>query len=282
MLDHGTIEEEQIAERYVMGKLPPDEATRFEEHYLSCQECLDRLELAESMERGFKRAAGQDAARVAATRQLALVVWLSRLGRSRQAAALLAAVVVVALLPGLVGYWEVRERSRVLDETRTELEQERERSTAGSRRAADETTKLKKNLEESRRDLDKERRVRAAVERERDAAWQPQGNVRILYLGVERGVGKPPEVHLPSKPGWIVVSLDVEPGTYRVILRDSQGRVLWSDEGLHANPEERAVTVSLHSTWLSPGDYTLTANLRAPNGKPYPAGRFVFRALPPG
>ena len=59
MLDHATIEEEQIAERYVMGKLPPDEATLFEEHYLSCPECLDRLELAESMERGFKRAAGK-------------------------------------------------------------------------------------------------------------------------------------------------------------------------------------------------------------------------------
>ncbi|HYN20033.1 MAG TPA: zf-HC2 domain-containing protein [Thermoanaerobaculia bacterium] len=54
-MNHPDIEELQIADRYLKGKLPPEEAVRFEEHYLHCQECLDRLKLAESMERGFHR-----------------------------------------------------------------------------------------------------------------------------------------------------------------------------------------------------------------------------------
>ncbi|MFL6292634.1 MAG: hypothetical protein ACJ759_17205, partial [Thermoanaerobaculia bacterium] len=123
-MNHTETEERQIAELYLMGKLPAEEAAGFEEHYLHCQECLDRLELAESMERGFKRAAGQDAARVAATRQIAVLAWLSRLGRSRQLAALAMAVLVVAVLPGLLGLREVRQRERELAATRSALEQE--------------------------------------------------------------------------------------------------------------------------------------------------------------
>src|SRR5436305_7670054 len=99
-MDHADMEEQQIVDRYVRGTLPAEEVARFEEHYLSCQDCLDKLDLAESMNRGFKRAAGQDAVRVAAVvRQLAVVAWLARLGRSRQAAVLVMALLVAVLLP---------------------------------------------------------------------------------------------------------------------------------------------------------------------------------------
>src|SRR5436190_11239197 len=124
-MDHTLIEEQRIAERYVTGKLPPDEAERFEEHFLSCQECLDRLDLAESMDRGFKRAASQDAVQLAtqitAARQLAVIAWLSRLGRSRQTAALVMTVLLVAILPGLFALRQVRESERELAATRTAL-----------------------------------------------------------------------------------------------------------------------------------------------------------------
>src|SRR5262245_38246330 len=129
-MDHAYVEAQDVVDRYVMGKLSAEEAERFEEHYLSCSECLDRLDLAESMQRGFKRAAGQDVARLAATRQLALVAWLSRLGRSRQMAVLAMAVLVVAVLPAGLALRELGERNR-------ELARERERSATGSRSAAE-------------------------------------------------------------------------------------------------------------------------------------------------
>jgi hypothetical protein len=282
MLDHATIEEEQIAERYVMGKLPPDEATRFEEHYLSCPECLDRLELAESMERGFKRAAGQDAARVAATRQLALVAWLARLGRSRQVAALLMTVVVVALLPGLVGFWEIRQRGRELADARSELEQERQKSVAGSRSAAETA----KKLEGSRRELDKERQARATAEEQLKAARQPQVNVPVLELAVERGAAEPThKVALPRSPGWIFLALDVlgveaqHPPSYRVILRDASGKEILRREGLRAN-ERDLLYLILPSTLLAPGDYVVT--VEGVGGAAPVTFRFTFRAQPAG
>ncbi len=284
-MNHVDIEEQQIAERYVRGKLAPEEAALFEEHYLSCQECLDRLDLAESMERGFKRAAGQDAAQLATVKQLAVVAWLTRLGRSRQMAALMMIVFVVAILPGLFALRQVRERGRELTATRKALEQERGRSSVSAQSAA-EAGKLRGDLEASRRDLAREQQALAAASRELAAARQPQSNVPILNLDKERGGSAGASTHrllLPRPPGWIVLTLVVEPSdqpAYRMVLRDSKGQAVWRGDDLQL--DDGAFSLSLHSTRLAPGDYTLTVEGLPPGGKPVPAGRFVFRVLPAG
>ncbi|HEX5718275.1 MAG TPA: hypothetical protein VF179_19090 [Thermoanaerobaculia bacterium] len=270
-MDHTEIEERQIPELYLMGKLPPEEAAGFEEHYLHCQECLDRLELAESMERGFKRAAGQDAARVAATRQIAVLAWLSRLGRSRQMAALAMAVLVVAILPGLLGLREVRERERELAAARSDLEQERQRSAVGSRTEA-EAQRLQAELEASRSDLDRERQARASADEQLEEARKPRGNVPILFLDTERGGGEPTHrLSLRDTPGLIVLALVIDPPhrpSYRAVLRDAKGKEVWRGDGLQLN-EMEALSLSLPSTLLAPGDYTVEVDGR----------RFTFRVL---
>ncbi|HWM94030.1 MAG TPA: zf-HC2 domain-containing protein [Thermoanaerobaculia bacterium] len=272
-MNHDYIEEQQVVERYVMGRLPPEEAARFEEHYLHCQECLDRLDVAESMERGFKRAAGQDAARAASIRQLALVAWLARLGRSRQLAALAMAVLVIAVLPGLLGLREVRERERELAETRSALEQERERSAQGSRTAGSEAEKLRKELEASRRDLAREQEARTKAAEQLADARRPQGNVPILFLNPERGGGEPTHrLRLPRAPGWVVLALEIDPPhqpSYRAVLQDAKGKELWRGEGLRLN-EMETLSLSLPTTLLAPGDYILLVEGR----------RFTFRVLP--
>src|SRR6185312_6788368 len=108
-MNHAEIEEQQIVDRYVRGTLPAEEVARFEEHFLSCPDCLDRLDLAESMSRGFKRAAGQ-------------------------AAVLVMALLVAVLLPWGLAERRLADRDRELATTRSTLEHER--SAAGSRGTA--------------------------------------------------------------------------------------------------------------------------------------------------
>jgi hypothetical protein len=286
-MDHATIEDQQIVERYLKGKLSPEEAARFEEHYLSCQECLDRLDLAEAMERGFKRAAGQDAAELAAVqqvRQLAVVAWLARLGRSRQMAALVMTILVVAILPGLFALRQVRERDRDLTATRAALERERGRPAVGSPSAA-EADRLRKDLDASRSDLAREQKARAAADQELATARQPQGNVPILFLDAERGAAAGEPTHrlrLPRSPGWIVLALEIDPPhqpAYRVVLRGAGGMEIWHGDDLR--PDERdALSLTLPSSLLTPGDSTVTVEGLAPGRKPVAAGRFVFRVLP--
>src|SRR5436305_3796350 len=151
MMDHTYIEENQVADRYVQGTLPEDEAERFENHYLSCPQCLDSLDLAESVQRGFRRAATQDAEKIAAGRQLALLAWLTRLSRQGQAGVLLSALLVVILLPAGLGL-QNPPSSRELATTRAALASERQRAASAGSLSAD--------LEASRRALAGERAAR--------------------------------------------------------------------------------------------------------------------------
>jgi hypothetical protein len=255
-MNHAEIEEQQIVDRYVRGTLPAEEVARFEEHYLSCQDCLDKLDLAEAMNRGFKRAAGQDAVRAAFVQQLAVVAWLARLGRSRQVAVLAMALLVAVLLPLGLAERRIAERDREL---------EKERAAAVGRTSSE--------LEASRRELARAQEARDKAVEQLTQARQPQ-NVPILGLSVERGGGevKPPILHLPATPGWVVFSLSIEPPyrpSYRVILRGAGGKEVWSGGGFQHDGD--LLNLTLPSTLLAPGDYILAAE---------GAGRFAFRVLP--
>ena len=46
-MDHRYIDEHSVAERYVATALSPEERAVFEAHLVDCQECTDRLLLAE-------------------------------------------------------------------------------------------------------------------------------------------------------------------------------------------------------------------------------------------
>ncbi len=287
-MEHAAIEEHQVIERYLMGRLADSERELFEQHYLSCPQCLDRLALAEAIERGFKRAAGEEVARLAAARQLAFVAWLARLGRSRQAAVLGMALLVAILLPGGLALREIGQSERDLAATRSALEVERERAAAGSSQALAEAQRLREELEASRRDLAQEREAGARAAGELAAARAPQGNVPILFLDTERSGPSPGEpsfrLRLPRTPGWIVLVLEIDPphhSPYRAVLRDSEGRELWRGAGLQLN-ELETLTLTLPSSLLAAGDYFLAVEGVVPDGASIAAGRFTFRVLPPG
>lgn len=60
---HSVIEREGMIERYLLGQLSPEELDRFEDHYFECPECLEQLELAETLRGGIRRTAASDSAR---------------------------------------------------------------------------------------------------------------------------------------------------------------------------------------------------------------------------
>jgi len=54
----------------------------------------------------------------------------------------------------------------------------------------------------------------------------------------------------------------------------------WSGADRRLN-EQESLSLSLPSTLLAPGDYTLAVEGLEPGRRPAPAGRFTFRVLPP-
>jgi hypothetical protein len=277
-MDHTYIEEHQIADRYVQGTLPEDEAERFENHYLSCPACLDSLDLAESVQRGFRRTATQDAERLTDARQLVLLAWLGRLSRQRQAGILLSALLVLTVLSSAPGLYMSAERGRELRQTQTALAAERQRTaTAGTLRA---------DLDAGRRALAGERAAHARDVTELDQLRQPEANVAVLLLDLVRDAGPSPEapaqqVRQPAASGRIVLASPVDrpfQPSYRAELLDGHGREVcrWRD----LQPDDHDLLgMSLLSNLVSPGDYSLVVEGVTTSGKPAAAGRFTFRVL---
>jgi hypothetical protein len=291
-MDHENIENDHVADLYLQGKLTPEEADRFEEHYLSCQECLDRLGRAERLARGFKRAAAEDAARLAAVRQAGFFAALARLGRSRQAGLAVAALFMVLLLPGILAYRELGRLGQELDRTREALAREQEKPAPAApstptvvedRAALERAQRAEAERQRLEGELERERSARAGLEKDLAQARQPQTNTPILSLSPERSAGGAEPTHqirLPATPGWIVLSLELDAPefeTYQVTLLRA-GQEIWRGNGLEPN-ETDSLSVSLPTALLNPGDYVVRVEGAPAGGRPGPVAQFTFRAL---
>lgn len=249
MMDHPTIDAGNIAERYVTGRLPSEEAARFEEHYLDCPACCARVEAAERLQRGLRRLAEEAAVRAPGA---------PRRSRSPRLALAAAALLAVALLPAWMEHREIRS-------LRSDLAR-----TQGDQGSAD---RLKGELEQTRRDL-------AALHQEIAADRQPQTALPVLALTpVRGGEGPVRTLKLPAKPGW--VALWVEPGdtgypAYRATLRSAQGAAVFQASPLALN-DLGALLVTVHSTALAPGAYRLDLDGLPRAGAPVPVGRYPLR-----
>jgi hypothetical protein len=93
-MDHDSLEEQQIAERYVMGNLSTEETERFEEHYLTCEECMDRLHLAERFHLAMRGMAAEDTSRATGAGILATLVRMAGWQRTLLAVGLILAIAV--------------------------------------------------------------------------------------------------------------------------------------------------------------------------------------------
>ena len=93
-MDCEYVNEHHVVDRYLLNQLTAEERERFEDHYMSCDACLDAIERAEAMARGFKRVAAEEI--VTAGAMAAGVAWWRR-QRVWMGGAVTALAVAVAL-----------------------------------------------------------------------------------------------------------------------------------------------------------------------------------------
>ncbi len=60
-MDHATIDNESLVERYLQGRLTVAEWRRFEAHFVDCPRCLEQLEWTEDLRGALRTAAAEDA-----------------------------------------------------------------------------------------------------------------------------------------------------------------------------------------------------------------------------
>lgn len=250
-MEHPRIDDERVVDRYLAGRLLPEDETRFEEHLFVCGDCLEQVEAGEELRRGLRAVAAEDAAHAAAFQQraravvkrqateglatLGLVAWL----RSRSPAAragLGALALVFALLPAVV-LWQQVELGRLRD--------------AGPKIAT-------------------------------GGLAAPAADFQVVSLGVVRDAGVDAVAIRPDpEKDAVLLSLELPPGTaprYRVTLRDAAGEAIWTGDELEPNLYD-TLFVALPSSYLAPGSYRIEVEALLASGTE-PAGEMAFRVLP--
>ena len=265
-MDHRLIEEDNLAELYVTGRLPPETEDQLEIHLLECGECRERVALADELRDSVRTVAAEDAAV-----QLGLIAGLARRSRAARAALWTAALIALAVLPA----WLLRDRARLereLAEARlapppavhTEFPAPTSPDGGEAERAA---ARERRRLEE---ELSRERAARQGLA---ERLSRPQINAAVYTLGLVRGDGGEANVvELGPAPEWIVLSLELPPaqdGPYRATLLDAGGAQVWAGAGLRAAVND-TLTVLFPSELLKPGRYRVRLTGKSGSGDEIP------------
>jgi hypothetical protein len=272
-MDHPFIEEHNIPYLYLLGKLPAEEQEYFEEHFIFCPECLNRLETTESFIDGLKTVATEEILRPHAYVQAGILVWLARLSRKRQAMLLSITILLLVALPAALF---VANMKRV----RGDLAQA-QLAYVGRQRQFEEkqqtVQKLEKELQETRQKLAEQRQhLETALERERqentrlaDGANRPGRlhSIATVFSLINTRSANPTqpssknEIVISRSSQLIVLSPDFYPDpniqTYRGAITTDDNRPIWRGDKLQLNLKG-TIELGFSVRLFRPSDYLFT------------------------
>ncbi len=242
-MDHTTIDNDNLVERYLLGRLTIADRRRFEAHFVDCPRCLEQLEWAEDLHGALRTAAAEDAGTVLTG---GILAFLARRGRGTRALLGLAALAVpVALTLALL-----LPQVRVLEQRAAQAEQ----AAAGVQDRRPEVNVATVLLGAVVRDGGSDREAASLEVRERqrvvleiDSAAAFEGyRVRLLDSGGEQIW----QDRLRPNP-WALLEITfpagfLEPGDYRLQLTGLEAGGRTVDLGsfaLRAVAEKNAATV---------------------------------------
>lgn len=268
-MDHDYIESHGLIELYHQGALPPDEESRFEEHFVGCGECMEQLELARGLRKGIRAMAAEDAARAVVA--AGLFAWLARRGRPAQWGMALAALLLAAGLPALWlragGQSERRELS-------AKLEAQRRAGSVLERRLGES---------EARRRSAESAAAKPPAPSPAGTLVKPLVNTPVFLLAALRGDDAKPAVIDLAKTGdalalAVDVGADLRFATYRAAITKAGGGQVFQKAGLKPNALE-ALMITFPSTFFAPGEYRLRVEGVKPDGSAAEVGGYGFRVV---
>ena len=285
-MDHNYIEQFDLIDRYLMGRLPSEESARFEEHFIDCPECIDRLKTTGDFIQDLRLAAVQRSSQTDNYSPKRFFQYFSQ-NLSPRALALAVGCLLVFFIAGLI---LVINRMGSLQ---SELDQTKSASAEWERRYEEErqaSTLSEKQHQESVQELTEQlRELDAKIQAEqRPGGWMRPGiNLPIFILNpVRRGEPNTPDpgnvIELEHSPTDFLISLPLEGETdykgYRIAIFDSRNRAVWKGSGYKPN-RYKALSVGFNSRLFPPGNYLIKVEGVNRQAAPVLVGDYPFRVV---
>lgn len=271
-MEHSYIEEHNIADCYLLGKLSAEERARFEEHCENCRQCSDQLEEIDGLRTGLRIVAREEVWRPRAHVKNGALAWVVRLSRANQVVLLAGAILLIALPMGLLILEWSRSRRDLAQITLSVAEWQRkyEESEQAARdlmkemQARDQQITAQRGRFAAQSKGKREDRSRLANGIEKAATQQAVVPVFGLRTMRSDGPDLPRPVNritLPSPQKLIVLLLELGPDTdfqsYRVAISAANGRSILRESQMTPSSKD-TLALGLNPSLLKPGDYLLT------------------------
>ena len=220
MMMHAEIEKAEVVERYVRNRLLPAERQEFEEHFLACDECFEKLQAAERFAAGMRDASGRGLLDAPAQLQRTNHGWFAWAFAATGGIAL-----IFAGLAGWVYFGQVSHLRSELRQTAAQLQKQSQRQTE------------------------------QAVPTE-----EAEANVPLVMLQASRAEGEVPNLTLKPNDNRLVLWIEPGPSRYRdfrLEVFSSDNKLVASVDHLLLG-RYGALAASLPTKQLPAGDFRIT------------------------
>src|SRR5262249_21632672 len=250
-MDHPFIEEHNIPYLYLLGKLPAEEQEHFEEHFIVCPECLNRLETTESFIDSLKTIATEDILRPQPYVQAGILAWLVRLSRKRQAMLLSITILLLVALPAALFVAEMKRVRGELDQAkiayadwRRQFEEKRQTVQKLERELQETRQKSAEQGQHLETELERERQERKRFAESAIRSGRPHAIATVCSLINTRSADPTQpspknEIVISRSSQLIVLSPEFDPDpdiqTYRVAITTDDNRPIWRGDKLQLN-----------------------------------------------
>jgi hypothetical protein len=231
---HPQIEDEEIIERYVRNQLPDEERKAFEEHFFGCDDCFEKLQVAERFVAGVRDAARRGT--LSGEVEGRSPGWISSSWLVPAFGVSACAALLLAAFSGWMYFSQM--------------------------------PKMRQRLDQSAVELRAQQQARAALEQQIAGSIQPEANLPLVMLQSTRDVQAPPnEVSVPPGAKHVVLWVEVPAGKsnrYRLQVDTADNRPVETLDNLQRN-SYGALAVSLPVETLQPGDYRIRLSTQEPS-----------------
>jgi hypothetical protein len=271
-MDHEQIDRLDLIDQYLMGKLPAEVSSGFEEHFADCPQCIARLQTTKSFLRDLRLVAAEQAAQIEPypLRRSFRHIMQSLLPKPLAWAVVCLLIAAAAGMVYVIDYTrrlqdEVAQAKSLSEQWQRRYEDERQSAMAADRSRQEAEAQRAEQLRGLEAKLNEAEAQRAKTTAGPGPLLPAEGNLAIFILTSVRSSELSPaqsvnRIPLPRSATVFAFSIPLEGETryeaYHIRIHDDRHRLIRRSGNLTPGRPD-ALSIWLKSSLFQPGFYTL-------------------------